>query len=270
MVLNDGLSMPRFGFGVWQVKPDETKAVVRTAVDAGFRLIDTAAIYGNEKEVGEALHDAPIPRDELFITTKLWNTEHGFDQTLRAFDASMDQLHLDFLDLYLIHWPCPANDRYVDTWRALIRLRQEGRVGSIGVSNFTEQHLKRVVDETGITPVLNQVELHPRFQQRSLRAYGEPLGVVTQSWSPLGRGLLPELPAIREIAAKHSKSWAQIVLRWHIQSGLAVITRSSNAHRIHENFGANAFQLDEDDMTKINSIDDPSGRIARHPDVVNE
>lgn len=270
MILNDGRYMPRFGFGVWQVAPTETRTVVKTALSAGFRLIDTAAVYSNEKEVGEALRDGLVPRADLFITTKLWNTEQGYDQTLRAFDTSMKQLGLDHLDLYLIHWPCPSKDLYIETWRALVRLKQEGRVGSIGVSNFTEHHLQRVLDETGVVPVLNQVELHPRFQQHPLRNYEEPLGIVTQSWSPLGRGHLSDLPVIREIAAKHSKSWAQIVLRWHLQKGLAVVTRSSNPSRIHENFGAALFQLDQEDVARIDAIDDPAGRIARHPDVVND
>ncbi len=266
--LNDGRLMPQLGFGVWQVTPAQTKMVVETALQAGFTLIDTAAGYENEKEVGEALRESPTPREEVFVTTKLRNSEHGYDQALKSFDVSMNELGLDYLDLYLIHWPVPSKNLFVETWRALVRLRQEGRVRSIGVSNFTPQHLQRIIDETGIVPALNQVELHPRFSQRELRQFEEPLGIVTQSWSPLGRGHLPEIPAIREIAAKHGKSWAQIVLRWHLDSGLAVVTRSSNPARIQENFGATSFCLDAEDMARMNTLDRADGRVARHPDNV--
>ncbi len=268
MTLNDGRPMPRLGFGVWQVAPAETRMIVSTALQAGFRLIDTAAGYENEKQVGEALRDGPTLRDEVFVTTKLRNSDHGYDQAMKSFDVSVNQLGLDYLDLYLIHWPVPSKNLFVETWRALVRLKQEGRVRSIGVSNFTPQHLQRVLDETGVVPVLNQVELHPRFQQRELRNYEEPLGIVTQSWSPLGRGHLPDIPAIREIAAKHGKSWAQIVLRWHLEKGLAVVTRSSNPGRIYENFGPTSFRLDADDIARIDALDSHDGRVARHPDIV--
>lgn len=268
ILLNDGRRMPRFGFGVWQVPPEETRTVVQAALDTGFRLIDTAAGYGNEKEVGEALRQSPVARDEVFVTTKLRSSEHGYDQALRGFDTSMKLLGLDVLDLYLIHWPVPAQDKFVDTWRAFARLREEGRVRSIGVSNFTPEHLRRILDETGIVPVLNQIEVHPRFQQRVLRSFEEPLGIVTQSWSPLGRGRLPDVPVLQEIAAKHGRSWAQVVLNWHLQHGLSVVTRSSNPARIRENFAATYFSLDAGDMARIDALDTPDGRVGRHPDQV--
>lgn len=266
--LNDGRRMPRFGFGVWQVAQPDTRAVVRTALEAGFRLIDTAAGYGNEKEVGEALRDSPTARDDVFVTTKLRSSEHGYDQALRSFDTSMQLLGLETLDLYLIHWPVPSQNLFVDTWRAFARLRDEGRVRSIGVSNFTPEHLQRILDETGVVPVLNQIEVHPRFQQRPLRAFEEALGIVSQSWSPLGRGRLSELPVLQEIAAKHGRSWAQVVLRWHLEKGLAVVTRSSNPDRIRENLAATTFRLDPEDMARIDELDTPDGRVGRHPDQV--
>lgn len=268
VLLNDGRRMPRFGFGVWQVAQADTRAVVRTALETGFRLIDTAAGYGNEREVGEALRDGRVAREEVFVTTKLRSSEHGYDQALRSFDTSMQLLGLETLDLYLIHWPVPSQNLYVETWRAFSRLRDEGRVRSIGVSNFTPDHLRRILDETGVVPVLNQIEVHPRFQQRALRAFEEPLGIVTQSWSPLGRGRLDANPVLQEIAAKHGRSWAQVVLRWHLDKGLAVVTRSSNPDRIRENLAATTFRLDPEDIARIDDLDTPDGRVGRHPDQV--
>ena len=268
VLLNDGRRMPRFGFGVWQVAQSDTRGVVRTALEAGFRLIDTASGYGNEQEVGQALRDGPTPREDVFVTTKLRSSEHGYDQALRSFDTSMQLLGLETLDLYLIHWPVPSQNLFVDTWRAFARLRDEGRVRSIGVSNFTPEHLRRILDETGVVPVLNQIEVHPRFQQRTLRAFEEPLGIVTQSWSPLGRGRLDAHPVLQEIAAKHGRSWAQVVLRWHLDKGLAVVTRSSNSDRIRENFATATFRLDPEDISRIDELDTPDGRVGRHPDQV--
>jgi 2,5-diketo-D-gluconate reductase A len=268
IIFHDGHRMPRFGFGVWQVAPAETRNVVRGALAAGFRLVDTAAGYGNEREVGEALRDGPTPRDEVFVTTKLRSSEHGYDQALRSFDTSMTQLGLETLDLYLIHWPVASQGLFVDTWRAFARLRGEGRVRSIGVSNFTPANLRTILDETGVVPVLNQIELHPRFQQRELRQFAEPMGIVTQAWSPLGRGSLPDLPVIQALAAKYRRSWAQVVLAWHLAKGISVVTRSSNPDRIRENMAAAALRLDPEDIAAIDALDSPDGRVGRHPDAV--
>ncbi len=262
--LNDGRLIPRFGFGVWQIPPAETAATVATALETGFRLVDTATGYGNEAEVGLAVNAGVVPRGDVFVTTKLANKDHGFDEALRAFDTSSSLLGSP-PDLYLIHWPCPGRGRYVETWRALARLRDEGRVRSIGVSNFTEEHLQRLLDEVGIVPTVNQVELHPHFQQRPLRDFHAQHGIVTQPWSPLGRGRLTEEPIVTALMAKHRRSWAQVVLRWHLQSDLSVITRSVSPTRIRENHESIDFALDTDDMAQMALLDRPDGRIGAHP-----
>ena len=263
--LNDGRQMPQFGFGVWQIPPAETTQAVTAALDTGFRLIDTAAAYGNEAEVGQAVNGGGAKREGVFVTTKLANPAHGFDEALRAFDKSLGLLGAQEVDLYLIHWPRPVHNRYVETWRALVRLKEEGRARSIGVSNFTEEHLQRLVDETGVVPAVNQVELHPQFQQRPLREFHARHGIVTQSWSPLGRGRVTEDPVITAIAAKHGRSWAQVALRWHLQSGLSAITRSVSPARIRENHATLGFTLDDDDMARLATLDRPDGRIGAHP-----
>jgi 2,5-diketo-D-gluconate reductase A len=268
LTLNDGRQMPQFGFGVWQVPLEETAAAVETALKAGFRLIDTAAGYGNEAGVGRALKSAGIPRGEIFLTTKLANADQGHDEALRAFDRSFGLLDTDYVDLYLIHWPVPSRDRYVESWKALNRLREEGRVRSIGVSNFTPAHLQRLLDETGVVPVLNQIELHPRFQQAALRAFDDKHGIVTQSWSPLGRGRLDNNPVINAIAAKHGRTWAQIVLRWHLDSGLSAVTKSVTPARIAENFAVLEFTLDDEDMRALAALDAANGRVGGNPEVV--
>jgi 2,5-diketo-D-gluconate reductase A len=261
VALNDGATMPQFGLGVFQTPPDETERIVRTAVGDGYRLVDTAAMYRNEEGVGKAL----VGRTDVFVTTKLGNSDHGFDETLRAFEASMRRLNRDRLDLYLIHWPRPRVNRYVESWKALVRLQKEGRVGSIGVSNFGRDHLERIIAETGVTPAVNQIELHPRFQQRALRAFHDERGIKTESWSPLGRGGLLAEPAIIGIAAKHRKTPAQVVIRWHLDSGLIAIPKTVRAERLEENIGALDFRLDEDDMRRINALDSPGGRIGPDP-----
>lgn len=268
LTLNDGRQMPQFGFGVWQVPLEETAAAVETALKTGFRLIDTAAGYGNEAGVGRALKSAGIPRGEIFLTTKLANADQGHDEALRAFDRSFGLLDTDYVDLYLIHWPVPSRDRYVESWKALNRLREEGRVRSIGVSNFTPAHLQRLLDETGVVPVLNQIELHPRFQQAALRAFDDKHGIVTQSWSPLGRGRLDNNPVINAIAAKHGRTWAQIVLRWHLDSGLSAVTKSVTPARIAENFAVLEFTLDDEDMRALAALDAANGRVGGNPEVV--
>jgi 2,5-diketo-D-gluconate reductase A len=261
LVLNDGVSMPQFGLGVFQTPPEATAQVVRQAVDIGYRAVDTASMYRNEEGVGEALEG----RTDVFITTKLGNNDHGFDETLRAFGASARRLRRAVLDLYLIHWPRPRTDRYVDSWKAFVRLQREGRVRSIGVSNFNRDHLERIIAETGVTPSVNQIELHPRFQQERLRAFHDELGVKTESWSPLGRGALLRDPIITGIASKHGKTPAQVVVRWHLDSGLIVIPKSVRLERLKENIGALDFRLDDDDMGRIGTLDSPGGRIGPDP-----
>jgi diketogulonate reductase-like aldo/keto reductase len=261
--------MPRLGFGVWQVPNDEAASVVAEAIRVGYRSIDTAAIYRNEEGVGTAIRDAGVPRDDLFITTKLYNNDQGYDKTLRAFDASLAKLGLDSVDLYLIHWPCPQRDTYVETWRAFLKLKEEGRAKSIGVSNFTIANLQRLFDETGEKPVINQVELHPHFQQKPLREFHAQHGIHTESWSPLGRGRLFDNGALATLARKYGKSAAQVIIRWHLDSGLVVIPKSVTPGRIRENYDVLDFTLDSDDMTLIGGLDDPNGRVGSEPDAVN-
>jgi len=231
------------------------------AVVEGYRAIDTAAAYRNEDGVGEALDG----RNDIFVTTKLWNADHGFDEALRAFEESARKLRRQTLDLYLIHWPRPRFYRYVESWKALIRLRSEGRIHSIGVSNFNRDHLERIIGGTGVTPAVNQIELHPRFQQEALRAFHEDHGIRTESWSPLGRGPLLSEAAIVGIAAKHGKTPAQVVIRWHLESGLIVIPKTVRLERLRENIGALGFRLDDDDMWRTEALDSPDGRIGPDP-----
>jgi 2,5-diketo-D-gluconate reductase A len=261
VVLNDGQSMPQFGLGVFQTPPEITADIVRKAVDVGYHAVDTAAAYRNEEGVGEAL----AGHNDIFVTTKLWNADHGFDEALRAFEASASKLRRRTLDLYLIHWPRPRLNRYVDSWKALIRLKSEGQTRSIGVSNFNRDHLERIIGETGVTPAVNQIELHPRFQQRALRAFHDQHGIKTESWSPLGRGPVLGDPTVVGIAAKHGKTPAQVVIRWHIESGLIVIPKTVKLERLRENIGALGFRLDDDDIQRIDALDSPDGRIGPDP-----
>jgi diketogulonate reductase-like aldo/keto reductase len=263
--LNDGHEMPSFGFGVWQIGNDETARAVGAAIEIGYRLIDTASMYGNEEGVGEAVRNASVPRQELFIATKLWNDSHGFDRAIRSFEASLKRLRLDRLDLFMIHWPAPGQDRYVDTWRALIRLREEGRATSVGVCNFNAAQLQRLADETGVFPAVNQVELHPRFQQAALRAFHAQNGIATEAWAPLGKGRLIEDATLRDIAAKHDKSTAQVILRWHRENGIIAIPKSVNPSRMRENFEAFSFDLDAEDLARIASLDSADGRTGPDP-----
>jgi 2,5-diketo-D-gluconate reductase A len=265
IALNDGQAMPQLGLGVWRTPPPDTAEVVRTALEVGYRAIDTAAAYDNEAGVGEGVRASGLPREEVFVTTKLWNTDQGYDEALRAFDRSQARLGLGYVDLYLIHWPSPARGRYIDSWRALVRLQEEGRVRSIGVSNFMIEHLRRIVAETGVVPAVNQIELHPCFQQTDLRAFHAGQGIATESWSPLGKGRLLKHPEIARIAARHGKTPAQAVIRWHLDSGLMVIPKSVHPERIAENFEVFDFRLDEEDMRAIARLDDPNGRIGDDP-----
>jgi 2,5-diketo-D-gluconate reductase A len=255
MKMNDGNQIPQLGFGVFQIDPNETPEPVRIALDVGYRLVDTAQGYRNEEAVGEALSNSGIPVEDVFVTTKLTNSEHGRDKALAAFDNSMRKLRLDVLDLFLIHWPVPMLDLYVETWKAFDELRREGRVRSIGVSNFTTEYLQRLFDETGVVPTVNQVELHPRFPQEELRAFHAQHGILTEAWAPLGqgRGLLAE-PVLAEVGRSRNKSPAQVVLRWHIQLGNIVIPKSVTPSRIRENFDVFDFSLDDAEMQQISSL----------------
>lgn len=255
MTLNNGVLMPQLGFGVFQVPPDETVRAVGHALSAGYRAIDTAAMYGNEKEVGRAIAESGIARDELFVTTKLNNDGHGHDAALRAFEDSRAKLGLDVVDLYLIHWPLPAQDRYVETWRAFEKLLHEGAVRAIGVSNFQPAHLARLVEETDVVPAVNQVELHPYLTQDALREYDAEHGIATEAWSPLAKGgsLLRD-PVISSLAEKYGRTPAQVVLRWHLQLSNVVIPKSVTPSRIAENFAALDFELDPDDINAITEL----------------
>lgn len=263
---NDGKEIPQLGFGVWQVPNEGANAAVTAAIDAGYRSIDTAAIYGNEAGVGDALAASSVPVKDIFVTTKLWNGDQGYDTALRAFEASLKKLRLETIDLYLIHWPVPSRDLYVESWKALIKLREEGLVASIGVSNFQIAHLERLKAETGVVPAINQVELHPRFQQKALRAYHAKEGIATEAWSPLGQGTLLSDPALTAIGKKYGKSSAQVILRWHLDIGNVVIPKSVTPARIVENFQVFDFKLAPEDIAAIEKLDDPKGKIGPDPD----
>jgi 2,5-diketo-D-gluconate reductase A len=265
VTLNDRRLIPQVGLGVWQTSESVAGPAVQVALLAGYRHVDTAEIYENERGVGEGIRASGIAREDIFVTTKLWNEAQGFDSTLKAFDGSLSRLGLDYIDLYLIHWPSPRRGLYVDTWRAFIRLKEEGRVRSIGVSNFEAEHLKRITGETGVVPVLNQIELHPRFQQRKLREVHAKLGIDTQSWSPLGRGTLLSDPTIGTIAARYRRTPAQVIIRWHLDSGLIVNPKSVTPSRIAENFDVFDFGLDDADMAAIAKLNSSDGRIGPDP-----
>ncbi|WP_375573338.1 aldo/keto reductase [Ahrensia marina] len=253
--LLDGRSIPQLGFGLWQVPEDTTGQTVAQALQLGYRLLDGAAIYGNEVGQGEGLRASDLPRDDVFVTTKVWNDNQGFDSTLRAIDASLERLGLDAVDLCLIHWPCPNKGLYVETWKAFIRAKEEGKLRSIGVSNFASAHLERIIGETGVTPVLNQIELHPRFQQAELRAFHADHAIITQSWTPLGKSKSFDDPVIVAISERLNKSPAQIILRWHVQLGCSVIPRSTNPERMAQNMALFDFELTADDMSAIAGLD---------------
>ncbi|MFE5394634.1 aldo/keto reductase [Streptomyces sp. NPDC056568] len=257
ITLNNGVEMPQLGFGVWQVPDDEAETAVAQALEAGYRSIDTAAIYGNEEGTGKAIAASGVAREDLFVTTKLWNTDQGYDSTLRAFDTSLEKLGLDHVDLYLIHWPMPAKGRYVDTYKAFEKLHADGRVRAIGVSNFLPEHLERLIGETSVVPAVNQIELHPHLQQQALRAFHAEHGIATEAWSPLGSGKgILEIPAIVAIAQKHGRTPAQVVLRWHLQTGNVVIPKSVTPSRIAENIDVFGFSLDDEDLAAISALNE--------------
>ena len=264
VTLRDGVEIPQLGFGVFQVPPEETQKAVEEALATGYRHIDTAAAYRNEAGVGAAIAAAGLARDEIFVTTKLWNSAHGYDSTLSACEKSLERLGMDHLDLYLIHWPVPSEDRYLDTWRAFERIRAEGKSRSIGVSNFRVEDLERLRHEAETLPTVNQIELHPDLQQAELRAWHADYDVATEAWSPLAQGALLGNETIATIAAHHEKTPAQAILRWHIQIGNVVIPKSVTPERVRENFELFDFELSEDDLAAIARLDS-GNRIGPDP-----
>ena len=266
---NHSVSMPALGFGVYKIPQADCRRAVLRALSTGYRLIDTASFYDNEAGVGAALADTDVPREHIFLTTKVWNDCQGYDRTLASFEQSSKRLGQRVVDLYLIHWPCPQQDRYIETWRALLRLRDEGRIRAAGVSNFGRTHLQRLIDETGEAPALNQVELHPYLAQTALRAFHAHHGIATQAWGPLARGgdLLSD-PVIRGIADEHGRSPAQVVLRWHLQHGTAVIPKSVDPARMAQNLDVLEFQLAAREMAAIDGLN-RGQRTGPDPDSMN-
>ncbi|MGW3322337.1 aldo/keto reductase [Streptomyces virginiae] len=260
--------MPRVGLGTWRLKGPEGEAAVLSALSAGYRSVDTASQYDNEAAVGRAIRRSGVAREELFVTTKLWNTEHAHDRALRAFDTSLSELGLQYIDLYLVHWPAFGQDRYVEAWRALEKLYADDRVRAIGVSNFTVRALGRLLDETGVVPAVNQIELHPGFQQADLRAFHSEHGIATGAWKPLGRGaeLLGD-PRLRAVADKHRRTPAQIVIRWHLQLGNIVIPKSATQSRIAENAAVFDFALEDSDMSQLRLLNSAE-RLGEDPETV--
>lgn len=265
VALHDGVSIPQLGFGVFQVPPEETQQIVEEALRVGYRHLDTAALYGNEEGVGAAVAASGIPRGDLFITTKLWNADQGYDTTLGAFERSLERLGLSQVDLYLIHWPMPKEDRYMDTWRAFERILSEEGSRSIGVSNFRIEDLRRLSEQADRQPSVNQVELHPYLQQVELRNWHADHGIVTEAWSPLTRGSALADERIQEVADRHNRTAAQTILRWHIQIGDVVIPKSVTPHRIRENFDIFDFTLSDEDLAALAELDDADGRIGPDP-----
>ena len=261
LTLNDDRQIPQLGFGTWQIEEENAPDAVKTALETGYWLIDTAAIYENERGVGKGIGEW----SDIFLQTKIWNESQGYDRTLKAADKCLERLGRDHVDMLLIHWPCPENGLFVDTWKALIELRDQGKAKSIGVSNFREEDLKRIVDETGVVPALNQIELHPNFQQRAMRKVHDEMGIVTQSWSPLGQGKGMDRDAITAIADELGQPASAVILRWHIQCGLSVIPKSTNPDHIRGNFQALDFELTADQMKSIDDLDDPDGRMGPNP-----
>lgn len=267
--LNDGNTMPLIGFGLWRIDNESAEKPIHEAIKIGYRLIDSAQIYGNEEGLGKAIQSSGVPRKELYITTKIWNSEQGRDATLKSFESSMKKLAISYLDLLLIHWPSPKKNMYVETWKALIELKKEGRVRSIGVSNFNPEHLDRIINETQYIPAVNQIEVHPYFQQRITRNFHEKYAIQTEAWSPLGQGQLINDPVILKIAEKHGKSTAQIILRWHLEQTIVAIPKSVTTSRIYENYSIRGFSLDQEDHALMKLLDKCDGRIGPDPMTAN-
>lgn len=265
LTLNDGNTIPQLGFGVYKIPEAETADAVVTALEAGYRHIDTAAFYENERGVGEGVRRSGIDRSDVFVTSKVWWTENGYDSTLRSFDASLERLGFETIDLFLIHWPAPRRDRYVKTWRALEKVREEGRARSIGVANFHTHHLDRLVRETDTVPAVNQVELHPWLPQAEVRAYDASHGIVTEAWSPLARGRVLGDPVLDALAAKHGVTPAQVVIRWQLQLGNVVIPKSTSPERIRSNIDVFRFELDAEDLAAIATLESGE-RTGKDPD----
>ena len=265
ITLKDRVEIPQLGFGVFQVPPQETAEAVSRALETGYRHIDTAAAYRNEAGVAQAIRESGVKRDEIFVTTKCFNDNHGFSEAKQALHSSLEQLGMDRVDLYLIHWPVPSQDKYVETWKAFIDAQQEGLVRSIGVSNFQPDHLQRLVTETGVTPAVNQVELHPRLAQPQLRQVHASLGIATEAWSPLAQGAVLDDPVITRVAQAHDRTPGQVVIRWHLQLGNIVIPKSVTPERIRENFEVFDFELSGEEMAQIESLD-RGERIGPDPD----
>ena len=265
VTFNDGHAIPQIGLGVWKATDETAATAVSAALGAGYRHIDTAAIYENEAGVGAGMAQADVPRADIFLTTKLWNEAQGFDSTLRAMDESLKRLGTDYVDLYLIHWPSAFRGKFIDTWKAMIRLREEGKARSIGVSNFEGDTIDQLIAATGVVPAINQIQLHPLFQQAAMREKNAALGVITESWGPLGQGKLLDHPGLAAIAARHGKSVAQVIIRWHIELGLVVIPKSVTPSRIVENFNVFDFALSDEDKAEIAALDSAEGRIGSDP-----
>ncbi|MBW4332026.1 aldo/keto reductase [Stakelama sp. CBK3Z-3] len=253
----DGRKIPALGLGTYKIPDSQAGSAVRRGLDMGYALVDTAAAYDNERGVGDGF----AASDDAFLTTKLWNERQGHDEAIAAFEESLALLGRDYVDLYLIHWPCPAQGKYVDTWKALIELREQGRARSIGVSNFLPDHIDALIDATGVVPAVNQIELHPHFQQRELVAYNSDHGIVTQAWTPLGRGAAFEEEAVKQVAEKHGKSAAQVIIRWHIDKGHSAIPKAADPDHMESNLGALGWSLDEDDIAAIDALDKPDGAV---------
>jgi 2,5-diketo-D-gluconate reductase A len=268
LTLNDGNTIPQLGLGVYKATNDEASRAVNVAFDVGYRHVDTATLYNNEAGVGEAIARSSLPRAELFITTKVYQDRHGFDEARSSFGESLERLGLDYVDLYLIHWPAPKQDRYVETWRSLEQIQADGLARSIGVSNFHPHHLERLAAETGVVPSVNQIELHPWLPQSDVREYNAAHGIVTEAWSPLARGRILDNPVLDQLAAKHGKSPAQVVIRWHLQLGNVVIPKSVTPSRIAENFDVFDFVLDDEDLARITTLE-TGERTGKDPDFVD-
>ncbi|WP_182417628.1 aldo/keto reductase [Bartonella sp. HY038] len=264
--LNDKNSIPQLGFGVWKIDDKDTDQAVINAINTGYRHIDTAKIYHNEEGVGRGIGNSGVNRGDVFIATKIWNDAQGYDATLRAFDESLQRLNMDYIDLYLIHWPMPSKDLFVDTWKALIQLKKEKRVKSIGVCNFRISDLERLIQDTGVVPSVNQIELHPEFQQNDLRIFHEKNNIVTEAWAPLARGSLLDNPILIDIAKNHNRTVAQVILRWHIEIGNVIIPKSISPQRMAENFNIFDFSLTKGDHERIVSLDGADGRTGPDPD----